>query len=157
MSTRKNKRCFCCATLNCDSLWIVQILKIECNNYLYGITIFALAWKILWSSLFSQCVKYPEMRAFSDLDFSVYGQNRIRENTDQRKPVFWDTSRNVSNIIFAFLHEEKTCKIVKAIYTFILHSHEKTKMLWKWDCLTPCRNPRRKNAVQMDFLREKID
>ena len=23
--------------------------------------------------------------------------------------------------IFAFLHEEKTCKIVKAIYTFILH------------------------------------
>ena len=56
--------------------------------------------------------------------------------------------------IFVFSYEEKTGKIVKAIYTFIL---QKAKMLWEWDCLTPCCNPRRKNPVQMDFLREEID
>ena len=41
-------------------------------------------------------------------------------------------------------------------YLYLHPSHQKAKMLWEWDCLTPCRNPRRKNAVQMDFLREEI-
>ena len=31
----------------------------------------------------------------------------------------------------------------------------KVKMLWERDCLVPCRNPRRKNAAQMDFLIEE--
>ena len=74
-------------------------------------------------------MKYPEMTTFSDLYFSVYGQNRIRfvfdsvhtqENTDQRKPSFQDTLSNVKSInpriLFSVLLHSLTC-----IYAFILH------------------------------------
>ena len=40
-------------------------------------------------------------------------------------------------------------------YLYLHHSHQKAKMLLEWDCLLPCSNPRRKNAVQMDFLKEE--
>ena len=40
-------------------------------------------------------------------------------------------------------------------YLYLHHSHQKAKMLLEWDCLLPCSNPRRKNAVQMDFLTEE--
>ena len=68
-----------------------------------------------------------------------YDSVHVQENKDQRKPAFWDTSRNVKYShprvffsisfssqstplsIFAFLYEEKMRKIVKAIYVFIIH------------------------------------
>ena len=40
-------------------------------------------------------------------------------------------------------------------YLYLHHSYQKAKMLLEWDCLLPCSNPRRKNAVQMDFLKEE--
>ena len=40
-------------------------------------------------------------------------------------------------------------------YLYLHLSHQKAKMLLEWDCLLPCSNPRRKNAVQMDFLKEE--
>ena len=40
-------------------------------------------------------------------------------------------------------------------YLYLHLSHQKAKMLLEWDCLLPCSNPRRKNAVQIDFLKEE--
>ena len=73
----KIKYVFCHATLNWDSLWIVEIMKVECNNHLYRITIFELALRCLSNFLLSRCVKYPKMLAFSVPYFPVYGPNRI--------------------------------------------------------------------------------
>ena len=55
--------------------------------------------KILGLLYLTHCVKYPEMQAFSDPFLPVYGQNcdsvHTRKNTDQKKPIFRDTSRTV--------------------------------------------------------------
>ena len=40
-------------------------------------------------------------------------------------------------------------------YLYLHLSHQKAKMLLEWDCLLPCSSPRRKNAVQIDFLKEE--
>ena len=40
-------------------------------------------------------------------------------------------------------------------YLYLHLSHKKAKMLLEWDCFPPCSNPWRKNAVQMDFLKEQ--
>ena len=96
-----------------------------------------------------------------------YDSVHIQENTNQRKPSFRDTSHNGKyinpRIFFSislhpialshFIWRKDAQNSEGCLY---LHpSHQKAKMLWEWYCLAPYRSPRRKNAVQMDFLREE--
>ena len=87
--------------------------------------------------LFSYCVKYVEIRAFSDLYFPVCGQNRIfislylhrisdsvqiRENTDQRKPLFCHISCSILLNIFSHnLDLRKNKSFVSAQKLFVVN------------------------------------
>ena len=99
---------------------------------------------------------------FPCMDRIGYDSVHIQENTDQRKPTFRDTSCNVKynnpriflNLITLLSTWRKDAQNSEG-YLYLHHSHQKAKMLLEWDCLLPCSNPRRKNAVQMDFLKEE--
>ena len=124
----KIKDVFYHATVNWDSLWIVEILKVECNNHLYRIIFFKLPSKIIKFFTFTLreisqnvdflCSVFSRIWTESYTYFPVYGQNRkiydsvhkrgkcgydsvhIWENTKQRNPSF--------GILHAMSDDQKT-------------------------------------------------
>ena len=70
------------------------------------------------------------MRIFSDLDFLVYRQNLdsvfMKENTDQRKPIFWHILCTVT------FHSSPILKLKIYVYITFLFEKRQAKIVFKY-------------------------